>query len=56
MGETRLLLESAAKVIAVEIKARWKCVLDVKVRITKMSPPITGIRGVCSVEYHTVSD
>jgi len=51
MEEERLLLESTAKSIAEVIKRRWACILDVNVKITKMSPPINGIQGVCSVEY-----
>ncbi len=51
MGEERLLLESTVKSIAEAIKSRWSSVLSVNVKITKDSPPITGIQGVCSVEY-----
>lgn len=49
-----LLLESAAKHIADAVLDNWNVMKEVRVRITKTSAPISGIQGVCSVEY--VSD
>lgn len=46
-----LLLESVACAIHDGITGRWPQVRDVRVKITKMHPPIPGIRGSCSVEY-----
>ncbi|MDE6393454.1 MAG: dihydroneopterin aldolase [Muribaculaceae bacterium] len=47
------LLESVSSHIADTVIDRWTMISDVKVRITKLSPPIPGIQGVCSVEYDT---
>lgn len=46
-----LLLESVSKSIGDSIKSKWNEVKAVKVRISKLSTPIAGIQGVCSVEY-----
>jgi dihydroneopterin aldolase len=46
-----LLLESVSSYIADTVLDRWTLISDVKVCITKLSPPIPGIQGVCSVEY-----
>ncbi len=47
------LLESVSNHIADTVLGRWGMISDIKVRITKISPPIPGIQGVCSVEYET---
>lgn len=46
-----LLLESVSKSICDSIKSKWDDVKAVRVRISKLSAPIAGIQGVCSVEY-----
>lgn len=45
------LLESATKAIAERIFEKWPEVGQVSVKITKRTPPISGIQGSCSVEY-----
>ncbi len=51
MGREWLLLESVAKSIADTIKQKWPTSYGVKVKVTKIHPPIEGIKGSCSVEY-----
>jgi len=45
------LLESVAKAMHDAITCRWPNTTSVKVKITKLHPPIPGIQGSCSVEY-----
>ena len=47
------LLESVAKTVGEKIKRRWPHVQQVKVKITKLSVPITGMHGVASVEFNS---
>lgn len=54
MSEEALLLESVADRIAASIRLKWPEIGLLSVKISKLSPPITGIDGNCSVEY--VSD
>lgn len=51
MAQEWLLLESVSSSIASAIKGRWPHTEDVSVKVTKIYPPIPGIRGSCSVEY-----
>lgn len=51
MSKQWLLLESVAKEIAERILRFKVTIQDVDVKITKLSVPITGIDGFCSVEY-----
>ena len=46
-----LLLESVCASIADRISCRFPCVKDMRVKISKLAPPIPGIQGECSVEY-----
>lgn len=50
MEQQWLLLESASQTIAAKIRQRWPIVWEVHVKIAKVSPPISGIQGSCSVE------
>lgn len=52
MGKEWLLLESAAKEIADNISVKNGEILEIKVEITKTKPPISGMTGEGSVEYH----
>lgn len=51
MGREWKLLESVAKSIAGILREKWQTISQVSVKITKLAVPITGIQGVCSVEY-----
>ncbi|MDE6007061.1 MAG: dihydroneopterin aldolase [Muribaculaceae bacterium] len=46
-----LLLESVAKAIGDECKSKWPGISRISVKVKKVSPPIRGIQGSCSVEY-----
>lgn len=47
----RQLLESTATTIAERIEKTWNNAQHIKVKITKLTPPISGIDGHSSVEY-----
>ena len=51
MSDSWLLLESVAYECADRIITRWPTVQKIAIKITKLSAPITGIQGKCSVEY-----
>lgn len=51
MSESWLLLESVAVELADRLCDKWPVISKVKVRITKLSAPITGLQGKCSVKY-----
>lgn len=51
MSCERLLLESVAKRISLRIREKWPFVEMVSAKVRKLSVPITGISGSCSVEY-----
>lgn len=46
-----LLLETVSKRIADKISELWPKVKEIRIKITKLAPPISGIDGTCSVEY-----
>ena len=46
-----LLLESAGRQCADELRRRWPAIQSCKFKITKLSVPISGIDGTCAVEY-----
>lgn len=48
------LLESAAKEIAERCCLKWTGIRRISVKIRKVTPPITGIQGSCSVEYRKI--
>lgn len=45
------LLESVAVQVAYECRKNWPGIIQINVKITKLSPPISGLQGSCSVEY-----
>lgn len=51
MGKEWLLLESASKSIAEKIFDLDDSISETRVEIAKLSPPISGLQGSCSVEY-----
>lgn len=51
MSEISMLLETVAVRIADRISSKWNQILTINVKITKINPPIPGIKGTCSVEY-----
>lgn len=51
MSEEALLLETVAEKIAGTLRAKWPEIESLGVKISKLSPPIAGINGSCSVEY-----
>lgn len=51
MSKEWFLLESVAEKICEIISGRWNMIEEVSVSIDKLSPPISGIRGKCGIEY-----
>lgn len=51
MGETLLLIETAARKIADGIKSRFQHIRHISVKLTKVAPPIPGMRGSASAEF-----
>lgn len=53
MRQTLLLIETVAKKIAERIKEKFPISKRISVKITKVTPPIPGMRGSASVELTT---
>lgn len=51
MKKESLLLETVAKRIFDTLRTHWPEIYEGSVEITKLSPPIAGISGNCSVKY-----
>lgn len=51
MNEESLLLETVAKRIGEGILKRWERIFNIRVKISKLSVPVTHITGTASVEY-----
>lgn len=52
MATPRLLLETVASSIGRKISSRWTQHLGIEVKITKVTPPISGFDGSATVVYH----
>ncbi|MDE7412179.1 MAG: dihydroneopterin aldolase [Muribaculaceae bacterium] len=51
MKEEWLLLETVALEISERLQDKWPEIIEGKIRVQKIAPPIAGIEGNCGIEY-----